>query len=543
MLGVHVLTKFRREPRKIMVSFTFFVWSTLLYSCFLFSSTTSAYGSNHKEQTKRNLLRHRKSLESESGGIANEGDENSFGDEDSQSTLPGDQVGRFLHENDIKKVKKPIPSFEKISPESQEFTIGGKYISLKSKDLRPENVWAKDAKVTGEDDEEIPLELIGNLYRSRQNADVSMTLSNDGTLLEASLHDENGDETVVLVNSDSNLYADVKSDSSKMDSEKEDIIDPEEIDYVKPPPPPVPEPDDTNTRRERSLFPETSLQVSSSDIELSFSDHESEEEDNQRELRRACKNYRVIKIGVYVDSYFCQRGDGQKVDASRRAAQIVSKTSKSLERFCFKLEIVQMKVFCGTRGDIMRPYVEAANNICRVLDQFRAKVKDRHRKMPQGDVVHMLSGRKFSGGRCIGSAYLGGLCRTDGYQTAVNEMSEETHNANLLLHELGHNLNAEHQPDGAMASSLSCGDNCEYSRASKRQIKPFVNKASCVYSVAATTCSDNSSWENPKYSNCDGRGGDCTCQWLSTQSDNNRNYYCDPKYGFADECKKTCKLC
>jgi len=64
------------------------------------------------------------------------------------------------------------------------------------------------------------------------------------------------------------------------------------------------------------------------------------------------------------------------------------------------------------------------------------------------DNLPLLSGASFNGG-IIGSAFIGGMCSTDGNSVSVNEIlsSSAAFSSAILAHELGHNFGMQHDPE------------------------------------------------------------------------------------------------
>lgn len=106
------------------------------------------------------------------------------------------------------------------------------------------------------------------------------------------------------------------------------------------------------------------------------------------------------------------------------------------------------------------------------------------------DAVHQFSGKDFNGGT-IGIAWVGVLCRRPDLSYGVSQdMRNSTLNKRLTSHEIGHNLDADHDSSSCancngtgpiMCASIQSSGTNSFSSCSKNQISSYVhNFGSCL---------------------------------------------------------------
>jgi len=232
--------------------------------------------------------------------------------------------------------------------------------------------------------------------------------------------------------------------------------------------------------------------------------------------------------------------EGSSSAAFNSAVNIVAQASQKYQAFCKKLKVKEIQVFCNAGGDAMRSAVSGqSNSVCdnnNVLDAFRAYVSNSSNNPPEGDIIHLFSGKSYpNNSRCIGSAYVGTVCSV-GYNTGINEMSTwgAISRGGLLAHETGHNAGANHDSTGIMASS----GYSSFSANSIAAINAHVNSRTCVATELPNgteiTCppgTDSPTWSY--FGN-----GFYTCSWLASQQ--NTPGYCSWYSAFRDNCRASC---
>jgi hypothetical protein len=81
-----------------------------------------------------------------------------------------------------------------------------------------------------------------------------------------------------------------------------------------------------------------------------------------------------------------------------------------------------------------------------LLDAFSAYVGAGN--VPNGGVNHLLSGKNFDGDT-VGLAWVRTLCRTDGFNTGINQITfSNAFGGATVAHEIGHNFDAQHDSQG-----------------------------------------------------------------------------------------------
>ncbi|CAB9511704.1 Membrane [Seminavis robusta] len=366
----------------------------------------------------------------------------SNGSPGSNGNGPPDHVfEKFRARNHLKPGANPF--LQQLDADAPSVDVGGETVSLDDGDLEEVELFAKHARllVDGSSVSGLP-----KAFRSKSDDSIVITKSSNGALVSVS---KKGSAKVVPVGHD-NYYATIEADDVDEDSVGDLYFED---------PPTIPD-----QRSLRRAFPSSGVKHQGS-----------------RQLN-SCASFKYIDIGVYVDSYMCEN-EGSAQAAYNAAAAIVQQASQHYEEICYQLVISDMFVYCS--GDIMRSSIDSlGNSICEgtVLDDFRGFLRDGNSNIPNGDIVHLFSGRDYpNNSRCVGQAYVGAACAGSGYRTGINEMSGWTTNDILLAHESGHNLGAPHE-SGIMQGSI-CGS-CSFSSSSEASINSYVAGVSCISSNA-----------------------------------------------------------
>jgi Metallo-peptidase family M12 len=178
---------------------------------------------------------------------------------------------------------------------------------------------------------------------------------------------------------------------------------------------------------------------------------------------RSLQNYDVVELDVLADQTFCTAYGGSG-EAVARVQSIVAEISKFYEVHGIKMKVKSITMECtnGKISNLVNSNSQVCGNDPTLLSDFREYVA---RQSLTGDLVHLFHGKNFDG-RTIGCAYEANvLCRYDGFNTGVNEMTWSTNLINqgsLGAHEIGHNLDASHFSGTLMAGSVCGRSSCRY---------------------------------------------------------------------------------
>ena len=529
----------------------FVVSSTLLLSCWFLTETAIAT-EDVTVSPNRGLLR-RKRATTKSGETNNNNDSTDhFSLISHKRTIPHwvlqrisyDSIRKFIRDNDLKD--DVDLNYQQIPVGAPMMKFDGQWIYIGEADLIHKEIMAKSFRIKIDSGRGRRLSTKSpHIFTSAQNPDTILSFSKDRRLLEVSRKSTvvGHDVRVVRLCAHHNIYVELRP--SSFDPEKLGGKSVEDA-WV----PPHDQEDPPSDRENRMLL--EPIAPITLDIDNKLFDEEFLNRNRDRKLQ-TCTTYKVVKLGVYGDSYFCDLAKADSEDPEDRAAMIVAKASQLYEMFCIKLQIIDIWVDCDSATDAMYESVSAASGtICTgtILDKFRAMVSGTGKAALNGDIVHLFSGRQFSGNRCVGQAWVSTLCREDGYQTGINEMTSKSSDL-LLAHEAGHNMGAYHAESGIMYSSVFCGEDCTFSAASQANITAVVNsKTSCISSVAAdgstfntesepeSLCQDDTTWVSPIWK-CNGTP--CSCTWLKNSAA--FSTYCDTYPNVFKPCKHTCDAC
>ena len=153
------------------------------------------------------------------------------------------------------------------------------------------------------------------------------------------------------------------------------------------------------------------------------------------------------------DGTFCAIYGGA-TNSIARIQSILAETSSRYEPHGIQIVAKTISMECTQGSGDLYDMLAAATSTCNILDYFVPYVASN----PQydGDVVHMFHGKSQiridASGSVIGCAFIGSvdvpvICRNDGYNTGVNDMSWSTglgKQGRLAAHEIGHNMGGNH---------------------------------------------------------------------------------------------------
>ncbi|KAL7570530.1 hypothetical protein ACA910_004305 [Epithemia clementina (nom. ined.)] len=348
------------------------------------------------------------------------------------------------------------PTIQVLEAGATSFEIDGSQVPLDNKDLVPAIILSKGFKYLVDNEERF---FVPTVFRSKVDSSVLIVKNMDGRLKWASKKGQNKDSITVLAVQD-DVYASISSD--ELDDDAVAHISLENI---------VP----SSTRRQ-----------------LRKEDRRPESmRGRRRDLQAGCSSYDIITVTIHVDSFMCHN-EGGADGATTEAMGILTKASEYFEELCIKLDLKKLHVYCTAASDPIRPFYNktGTKDVCDVgspnslLQQFSNFVGT------SGGVSaaeHLFYGYQFPDpDAVVGCAWVSTLCRTDGTQTGVNEMtlSNIDLKAKLFAHELGHNFNAMHDGSNTdiMYSPLCGGSNCnkEFGPTSGAAIEAMVNSVSCL---------------------------------------------------------------
>lgn len=281
--------------------------------------------------------------------------------------LPEQVVAKFQEENMLRD--DAAPSYQSIPGGSQTFDIEGNTVSLDNEDLIPLSVMAAGGRVTVDGKAQL---LFPSVYKSRYDESILVAKNANGKLVSASKMSRGRTVKVLPVARDGDVYMTISSDDLDQDKLSRSIILRDEL-Y------------DKSNRHLR----QGGASSTESDVEKSVFD---------RELQTSCTEFRVVEIGIFVDSYMCANEGNSPQAAFDKAAMIVAQTSQKYQvaGLCMKFEVLDIDVYCDPGNDPMRSHVAAqTDSVCNVLTPFKNWVGNTNNNPPSGDIVHLFSGRDY----------------------------------------------------------------------------------------------------------------------------------------------------
>jgi hypothetical protein len=387
--------------------------------------------------------------------------------------VPDDIVKKFKEQSQVKdEVELKIQEIFKDLP----FVFDGREIPFGDEDLDVIKVFTLDAKVVVDGASQTP---VSRVFASKKDLDILIVKDTNGKLVAATKNDKNTGKftEVTLISKGGNAYATVTSDD--LDDEKlalfglEDIMPPDEARRLRAP-------------RQVHDFIDAPKHLTI--------------DDDHRSLQESCDSFDVIKVAIVVDSSLCAYAGGSS-EVITLSQKIVADTSKLYEvpGLCKKLQISYLEIHCDPNTDPIKPYLSQAGNsknVCgNLLDKFVGYVRSTG---INSDVAHLFHGKDFTGTSAIGCAFVGTLCRTDGFNSGVNEISFSNLPAlqsKLVAHENGHICNANHVKarSDVMFDSICGSCNSGFGQTSKNSINSKVDSTSCTSVENVPTLSPSSS--------------------------------------------------
>jgi hypothetical protein len=397
-----------------------------------------------------------------------------------EATTRQNQLPRCVPDDVAKKFKRRSQVKDDVQLKLQDisnglpFVFDGQDISYGDEDLDVINVFTLDAKVVVDGASQPPLSQVST---SKEDPEILIVKDTSGKLVSATKTNKiTGKSTeVILVSKRCRTYATVTSDD--FDGKQLELFELEDI---------MP-PDETRRLRGPQVH---DFVDASKDLAI---------DDDHRSLQESCGSFEVIEMAIVVDSSLCAyAGGSSKVNTLSQS--IVAATSKFYEvpGLCKKLRISYLEIHCDPNTDPIKPYLSQAGteNICGnstgLLQNFVGYVKS---KGINGDVTHLFHGKDFTGSSTIGCAYVGTLCRTDGYNTGVNEISfadSLSLQSKLVAHENGHICSASHVDGSTDVMSASiCGGSCNsaFGQTSMDFINSKAASTSCTSVESVSTLS------------------------------------------------------
>lgn len=337
--------------------------------------------------------------------------------------------------------------------------VKNEMISLENRNLANLDIFTSYARVVADGTEK---NAVSSLFVSRQDPAITIALDSEGNLREAvRLNPEIG-ETISISRIDSRK-ADRFVTITAEDFDQDKLASFEVEERVAPLARRLRSSHKSGTSRERSL-----------------------------QAIGACSEYGfdVIEVAVVVDSLLCAAVGGTEVAASTVAQSVIAGASQfyEVDGLCKKLRISYLEIHCNAGTDPIAPLLQRAGNsdICNtdangLLQNFVRYTAD------QGiaaDLNLLFHGKSFTGSPSIGCAFIGALCRIDGADSGVNEItftSDPVSRAKLVAHEVGHILSAVHINDQRDIMFQSVCPTCNmFGAMSRLSINTEVSSTSCV---------------------------------------------------------------
>lgn len=360
------------------------------------------------------------------------------GEDKNRERVPPKVLERFDRRNQVKPGREL--DYQRVGRRRNQVTVGDSEISLWDTDLEPAKVMTPSSRmaINGHFAAYQPM-----VFKSKQDESVTITKDVNGNLLSASKRARGtgrGKKVDVL-----------KLSYDTFVSVDADDLDDEQLKQF-------------SLESHHEFTDGRSLRSSVEKLKAKKAAAQGEGTHQRRSLNTV--DYDVIDLDVVADHHFCNLYGGQ-TGAVARIESIVAEASTNFEGFGVKLEIGTVMMDCDTVTDPVSGSASGFLNITvqevcggsGALAGFRSYVAQE--SSLTGDLAHLFYGYADIPGSSIGCAYRGNenfmvLCRNDGYNTGVNRMTfSETimEQANLLSHEIGHNLHKPHE-DPLLADNL-----------------------------------------------------------------------------------------
>lgn len=188
---------------------------------------------------------------------------------------------------------------------------------------------------------------------------------------------------------------------------------------------------------------------------------------------------RLVRLSVYVDS---QYNDFYGGDGLLRAMSALNVADGIYRRnFGLAIEVGSATVFTDRATDPMNLGAVTLEKTLRTFRDFHMRVRDRNDDIA---LTYLFSGNDNTD-EAIGLAWIGAVCRSDGFDVGVTTPS--TYADLLVTHELGHSLGAQHDSDTSCSATrnllmwprISGSTTQSFSNCSQNSVRQGVSK-SCL---------------------------------------------------------------
>ncbi len=148
---------------------------------------------------------------------------------------------------------------------------------------------------------------------------------------------------------------------------------------------------------------------------------------------------RLVRLSVYVDSQYNDYYGGDGLLQAMSALNVADGIYR--RNFGLAIEVGNATVFTDRATDPMNLGAVTLEKTLRTFRDFHLKVRDRSDDI---SLTYLFSGNDNTD-EAIGLAWIGAVCRSDGFDVGVTTPS--TYSDLLVTHELGHSLGAQHDSD------------------------------------------------------------------------------------------------
>lgn len=156
---------------------------------------------------------------------------------------------------------------------------------------------------------------------------------------------------------------------------------------------------------------------------------------------------RLVRMDIVVDSQYNDYYGGNGLIEAMSALNVADGIYR--ENFGMAIEIANAKVFNDRNADPMRLGAVTLEKTLRSFRDLRLADPD---KSPDVGLTYLFSGNRNTD-EAIGLAWIGAVCRTDGFDVGVT--TPTTYGDLLVTHEIGHSMGAHHDTDTSCQSETN----------------------------------------------------------------------------------------
>ena len=148
---------------------------------------------------------------------------------------------------------------------------------------------------------------------------------------------------------------------------------------------------------------------------------------------------RLLKLNIVIDSQYNDYYGGNGLSQAMTYLNIADGIYR--EKFGMALEVGNALVYTDRSADPMNLGAVTLEQTLRTFRDFRLA---RNKQVPAAGLTYLFSGNRNTD-EAIGLAWIGAICRTDGFDVGVTTPS--SYGDLLVTHELGHSMGAQHDTD------------------------------------------------------------------------------------------------